>query len=475
MQGGREPASYEVVMMAGEDVVIDPWGSAQSTDYDRIVEQFGLSSMDGVTLENPSRLHRRGIVFAHRDLDQVLDAKRRGDGFGVLTGLMPSGQMHMGHSMVIDQVKWFQEQGGDVTIAVADLESQATRGISLEKGRKIALEEYVANYAALGLDVEKTNVYFQSSRPIVQRLGFQLGKRTNLNEFEAIYGFGGETNLAHVQAPMVQVGDILHPQTDEYGGLRPIVVPVGVDQDPHLRLTRGLAAKTNWFNVNDGKHAGVTITLSVHEENASALGQMPNGRLDKEKLNQVFNGIVASLVDLGYSDIQSNPKQGTVNVPSATKRDKTMIRMKLLQYERSLGGMGMLAPSSTYHHFAVGMTGEKMSSSKPKTTLFLRDDLPTVEKKIKRAFSGGQTTIEEHRRLGGDPDIDVAYQYMMYFFEEDDGYLAELNSDYRAGKILAGEMKQLCIDRAVDWLGHLHEMRDQTAHLVEDFLAQDAR
>jgi tryptophanyl-tRNA synthetase len=337
------------------------------------------------------------------------------------------------------------------------------------------LQEYVAHYAALGLDVEKTSVYFQSSRPAVQRLGFQLGKRTNLNEFEAIYGFSGETNLAHVQAPMVQVGDILHPQTEAYGGLRPIVVPVGVDQDPHLRLTRGLASKTNWFNVSDGKHAGVSITLSVHDENAEVLGQLPNGRMDKEKLNTVFAGIVACLTDLGYSDIQSNPKQGTVNIPSATKRDKNTIRMKLLRYERQLGGLGLLAPSSTYHHFAVGMTGEKMSSSKPKTTLFLRDELPVVEKKIKRAFSGGQATVEEHRRLGGDPDIDVAYQYMMYFFEEDDAYLAELNSDYRAGKILAGEMKQLCIDRAVDWLGQLHEMRDQTAHLVEDFLASDAR
>ena len=63
----------------------------------------------------------------------------------------------------------------------------------------------------------------------------------------------------------------------------------------------------------------------------------------------------------------------------------------------------------------------------------------------------------------------------MYFFEEDDAYLAELNSGYRSGQILAGEMKQLCIDRAVDWLGQLHEMRDQTAHLVEQFLAEDAR
>ena len=357
--------------MEDEDVVIDPWGSAQSTDYSRIVDQFGLSSMDSMTLPSPSRLHRRGIVFAHRDLGQVLDAQKQGDSFGVLTGLMPSGQMHMGHSMVIDQVKWFQELGGDVTIAVADLESQATRGVSLEKGRKVALEEYISHYAALGVDPEKTNVYFQSSRPIVQRLGFQLGKRTNLNEFESIYGFGGETNLAHVQAPLVQVGDILHPQTDEYGGLRPIVVPVGVDQDPHLRLTRGLASKTNWFNVNDGKSSGVIIGLSVQDDNAEVLGRLPNGRLDKDRLKNVFAGMVAALEHLGFSDILSNPKQGTINVPSATSKDKSRIRMKLLEYERSLGGMGLLAPSSTYHHFAVGLTGEKMSSSKPKTTLVL--------------------------------------------------------------------------------------------------------
>ena len=455
--------------MGGEDVVIDPWGSAQSTDYSRIIEQFGLSSMDDVRLPSPSRLHRRGIVFAHRDLGQVLDAQRQGDSFGVLTGLMPSGQMHMGHSMVIDQVKWFQELGGDVTIAVADLESQATRGVSLEKGRKVALEEYIAHYAALGIDPEKTNVYFQSSRPVVQRLGFQLGKRTNLNEFEAIYGFSGETNLAHVQAPLVQVGDILHPQTEEYGGLRPIVVPVGVDQDPHLRLTRGLASKTNWFNVNDGKSSGVIIGLSVQDDNAEVLGQLPNGRLDKDRLKTVFSGIVSSLEHLGFSDIQSNPKQGTVLVPSATSKDKSRIRMKLLEYERSLGGMGLLAPSSTYHHFAVGLTGDKMSSSKPKTTIFLDDEIAAVEKKIKRAFSGGQPTIEEHRRLGGNPDIDVAYQYMMYFFEDDDDYLHEINQQYRSGSLLAGEMKQLCVDRATEWLSNHQEKKDETAHLVDEF------
>ena len=232
---------------------IDPWSSEQSTDYDRIVSKFGLSSVDAGTLPNPGMLHRRGIVFGHRDLDVVVECMSVGDPFGVLTGLMPSGRMHLGHSMVIEQVRWFQEQGADVTVAVADLEALATRGTSLAEGRDTALREYVLNYAALGLDPDNTNVYFQSTRPSVQRLAFTLGQRTNLSEFEAIYGFNGETNLAHVQAPMVQVGDIVHPQMDEYGGLRPIVVPVGVDQDPHLRLTRDITQKSNWFNVKQRK------------------------------------------------------------------------------------------------------------------------------------------------------------------------------------------------------------------------------
>ena len=455
-------------MMMNDDVTIDPWGSSQSTDYSRIIEKFGLSSMDGVSLESPSRLHRRGIVFAHRDLDMILEAKRLGSPFGVLTGLMPSGKMHLGHSMVIDQVKWFQEQGGDVTIAVADLESTATRGISLAEGRRIASEEYVAYYAALGLDPDKTTVYFQSQRNVVQKLGFQLGKRTNLSELEAIYGFDGSTNLAHVQAPLVQAGDILHPQLDEFGGLRPIVVPVGIDQDPHLRLTRGLAAKTNWFNVSDAK-MGLQVGVSVQDDNASVMGVEPSGRVNKDVQKQVFSQIVDAISSLGYSDIMSNPKHGTVNIPSATSRDKGAIKMALLGLERKMGGMGLLAPSSTYHRFAVGMTGDKMSSSKPKTTLFLGDDVATAEKKIKKSFSGGQATIEEHRRLGGDPDKDVAYQYMMYFFEEDDSFLSEINQGYRSGKILAGEMKQMCIDRASEWLSNLSEMRDQTAHLVDSF------
>ena len=456
-------------------VEINPWSSDISTDYARIVEQFGLDTVNLADIPNPSMLHRRGIIFAHRELGNILQAQSRGEPFGVMTGLMPSGNMHLGHKMVIDQVRWFQEQGADVTIAVADLEANATRGYSLDECRRLALEEYIGNYVAMGLDPERTNIYFQSMRPIVQRMGFTLGRRTNLSEFEAIYGFKGDTNLAHVQAPLVQAGDILHPQLDEYGGLRPIVVPVGVDQDPHLRLTRGLAGKTNWFNVSEGKEGGLRITVSVMDENRAALGVLPDGKLDRARRQEVFAEMVGALNNLGFSDINSDPEHGLIDVPGATSSDRYPIRMALLRLERAAGGPGLLQPSSTYHRFAIGMTGGKMSSSMPETTIFLGDDEKSVEKKFKRSFSGGQSTVEEHRRLGGNPDTDVAFQYLLYFFEDDDAALDEIRKGYVSGDILSGEMKALCIDKANSWLSELREKRDANIHLVDEFLADDAR
>ena len=56
-----------------EDVRIDPANSDQSTDHDLLAEKFGLDSM---TYPNPKSriLHTRGLVFAQRDMDVVLQS-----------------------------------------------------------------------------------------------------------------------------------------------------------------------------------------------------------------------------------------------------------------------------------------------------------------------------------------------------------------------------------------------------------------
>ena len=38
----------------------------------------------------------------------------------------------------------------------------------------------------------------------------------------------------------------------------------------------------------------------------------------------------------------------------------------------------------------------------------------------KYAFSGGKDTIAEHRQFGGNPDIDISYQYLSFFLEDDE-------------------------------------------------------
>lgn len=449
---------------------IDPWASKGIKNYDEICEKFGLEKIDSSKLPNPTHLHRRGIIFAHRDLDSVLNARKSGKSFGVLSGLMPSGQMHLGHKMVIDQAKWFQDLGGDVTIAVADLEAHATRGLSLEKCRKYAVEEYISNYAGMGLNPEKTSIYFQSERSIVQKMGFTLGTKTNLSEMEAIYGFSGNTSLAHVQSPLVQAGDIVHPQLDEYGGLRPIVVPVGIDQDPHIRLTRGMVSKTNWFNVNNNKSGNLTIGLSIQDNNQEIMGIRSDGGIDKNQRKMIIDRAISAINKAGYKEINSNPKHGTIDVKDANTENRAEIQYELLTLERQLGGMGLMQPSSTYHQFAVGMTGGKMSSSQPETTIFLNDSMKSIEKKIKASFSGGQSTIEEHRSKGGNPEIDVAYQYLRYFFEEDDNELNKIREEYISGELLTGEIKAICVDKATTWMKTHHELKYQNQHLVKDFL-----
>ncbi len=95
----------------------------------------------------------------------------------------------------------------------------------------------------------------------------------------------------------------------------------------------------------------------------------------------------------------------------------------------------------------TGITG-KMSSSVRETAIYLDDDPKTVEKKImKYAFSGGQPTVKEHREKGGNPDIDVSYQWLYTIFEEDDRKIKKIREDYESGKMLTGELKQILINK----------------------------
>jgi tryptophanyl-tRNA synthetase len=118
-----------------------------------------------------------------------------------------------------------------------------------------------------------------------------------------------------------------------------------------------------------------------------------------------------------------------------------------------------------------GISGKMSSSAGQETAILLTDDEKAVKNKInKYAFSGGQATVEEHRRLGGNPEVDVPYQWLSILFESDDRKLKTIHDDYRAGKLLTGELKAMLIERVNAFLKEHREMRKKAEKDAERFM-----
>lgn len=217
---------------------IDPWGDVDF-GYEEKMEKFGIEPIDEIQDSLPDhRYVRRNILFGHRGMKEFLDAHSDGEDVAAMTGIMPSGNFHMGHKVVVDTMVMLQEMGAEVTLTAADIEAYNTREMPFEESRELVIEEYLKNYAALGLDLDKTDFYFQSEGGNrYHTISKKFARYLTENEVEATYGSTAPNKIA---SALTQYADILRPQFDEP---KPTVVPVGIDQDPHIRLTREVARK----------------------------------------------------------------------------------------------------------------------------------------------------------------------------------------------------------------------------------------
>ncbi|MAG08497.1 tryptophan--tRNA ligase [Candidatus Woesearchaeota archaeon] len=366
--------------------IVTPWEVKGDIDYDKLVREFGISPMKELpSVFNKNLLFRRNKVFAHRDIQRILEAAKNKKKFVMMTGLMPTGKFHIGHMILAQQMIFYQKLGAKLYIAVADVESYLTRGQSLEESKKIAINEYILNYIALGLKPENCEIYFQSNRSkepkkanAYYRLQNLLSGHATFNEFKAVYG---DISPGKMLAALLQAADMLHPQLSEFEGEPvPTFIPVGIDQDPHIRLARDISQRI---------------------------------RTQKFRFVQL---------------------------------------------------------SSTYHKFIPGLKGGKMSASDPYSFIALTDPPEEVKKKVnKYAFSGGQATVEEHRKKGGNPEIDVSYQWLT-FFEEDDKKLKKIYNDYKSGKLLTGELKQILIDKLNSFLKEHQKKREKARGMLDKFV-----
>ena len=369
--------------MSSDDFIVTPWHVEGEIDYDKLIKKFGTEKITSEILKKiesiTGDIHfmlRRGIFFSHRDLDKILTDYQKGRKFFLYTGRGPSGHTHIGHLVPWVFTKWLQEKfDTNLYFQLTDDEKFfAKQDLTLEQTRNFAYENAL-DFIALGFKPEKTKIIINTKNiKTLYPIAAQVAKKINFSNTKAVFGFENETNVGMIFYTSLQSAPCFIED-------RPVLIPLGVDQDPHFRLTRDVAP-----------------------------------RIGKEKPALIHNIMIPSL---------SGP-------------------------------------------------GGKMSASEESGTIYTTDSPEKIKKKInKYAFSGGQSTVEEHRKVGGNPDIDVSYQYLRIFFEPDDNKLKTIYDDYKSGKMLTGELKSILIEKVTDFLVAHQQKREKAKDQLEKFLLED--
>lgn len=159
----------------------------------------------------------------------------------ILTGVKPSGFLHLGNYFGAMQPAIRLQNEGEAIYFVADYHALTT--VHQASQFRNYLEEVVIGWLACGLDPEKAVFFRQSDVPEVVELSWLLSIVTPMGLLERCHAYkdalsnGRPASHGLFAYPVLMAADILLYQAD--------VVPVGRDQKQHVEVTRDLAQKFN--------------------------------------------------------------------------------------------------------------------------------------------------------------------------------------------------------------------------------------
>ena len=121
-----------------------------------------------------------------------------------------------------------------------------------------------------------------------------------------------------------------------------------------------------------------------------------------------------------------------------------------------------------------GLQGGKMSSSDPKSYISLTETPKDAKKKIMRAKTGGRSTAEEQKELGGIPEQCMVYELFVYHLIEDDNELHEIYRECKSGSLRCGDCKMKCAKLMEKFLINHREKREEARSVVDKIYSQNA-
>lgn len=216
----------------------------KKADYDKLVKEFGAEFITGEIIQKfskPHRLLRLKFFFAHRDFETFLSHHEVGHQVSIVSGRGPSNYMHLGHLLLFDFVRWLQEElNAEIYIPLSDDEKYVFGKVkSLKRAYLFAIDNAL-DILALGFKEGKTFLFISSKLQKVYELSIALSRYLTCSTIKATFGLSDSTNAGTIFYAAVQAAHILMPTLEKE---LPVLVPVAIDQDPYIRLTRDLAER----------------------------------------------------------------------------------------------------------------------------------------------------------------------------------------------------------------------------------------
>ena len=237
------------------DFIVTPWEVSGEVDYDQLVKDFGLETIDEKILfyikEITNEIHpflTRKIFFAHRDFNWILDEYKKGNPFYLYTGRGPSGNVHLGHVMPWIFTKWLQDKFNvELWFQLTDDEKFLfNQSLSFKDAYNFSYDNAL-DIIALGFDPNKTFIFSDIDLAgIMYRSALKISKKITFSTIKATFGLNNSSNIGQIFFTSIQTVPAILKSIVE-GKNVPCIIPHAVDQDPHFRLSRDVLPKLGYY------------------------------------------------------------------------------------------------------------------------------------------------------------------------------------------------------------------------------------
>ncbi|GBF48577.1 tryptophanyl-tRNA synthetase [Leptospira ryugenii] len=196
----------------------------------------------------------------------------------ILTGLQPSGKLHLGNYFsAISKILQYQNKA-DLFLFVANLHALTT--FSSQKELEENTKSAILDLLALGVDPDKTTFWVQSDVPEVTELTWYLSQAITVSQLQLAHSFkdkvakGFQPGAGLFTYPILMAADILLYSADK--------VPVGKDQKQHLEFARDIAER---FNASFGEC--LKLPEPDIDENTATVPGVDGAKMSKSYKNTI--------------------------------------------------------------------------------------------------------------------------------------------------------------------------------------------